>query len=124
MKSIRIILLMLSMVTLLLMGGCSKHYVDVYIGGECLPLSHAFDSDTMILLVFPGDYVVFTNLRDKAINITLPAGMFELDMVEDLESGHRVTLKVINEGDAEGGLSISGEGCPSGDPKIRVGEDP
>jgi hypothetical protein len=123
MKFNRIHLLLLLMVALLALGGCSKHYVDVYIGGQCLPISPAYDATNRVLWVFPDDYVVFSNMRDAEVIVTLPAGMFEMDEVT-IEGGHRVTLRVINEGDVEGPLSISGDGCPSGDPKIKVGEDP
>ena len=123
MKSTRILLLLLLMVTLMSVGGCSKHYVDVYIGAECLPITPAYDSTTRTLLVFPGDYVVFSNTRDKDVTITFPLDMFEMDEVT-IGAGHRVTVRVINEGEASGPLSISGDGCGSGDPKIKVGEDP
>jgi hypothetical protein len=123
MKSTRIPLLLLLMVTLLAAGGCSKHYVDVYIGPQCLPNTPAYDATTRVLWVFPDDYVVFSNMRDTDVIITFPLGMFEVDEVT-IAGGQRVILKVINEGESEGDLSISGSGCPSGDPKIKVGEGP
>ena len=35
MKSMRFLLLLWVMMVLLLVGGCSKHYVDVYINEDC-----------------------------------------------------------------------------------------
>ena len=123
MKSIRIpVLLLLLAGVLLLMGGCYRHYVDVYINEMCEPVT--LENDEMIdpLIVFPGDYVVFTNMREvKSVTLEFPVGMFEVDEVT-INAGHRAILKVVDKGETEG--YIKRIDCPIGDPKVKVGEGP
>ncbi len=130
MKSIRFpIFLLVLVATLLLVSGCSKHYVDVYINEQCL-FSTLDNGEIETLMVFPGDYVIFNNAREKPtpttqrwVDLTFPAGLFELTTVR-IEPGHRVILKVIADGPMSGVLGISGPSCPSGSPEFKVGEGP
>jgi hypothetical protein len=124
MKSTRFALtLVLMMGTLLLMGGCSKHYVDVYINEMCELVTLENGDAIDPLIVYPGDYVIFNSMREtKAVTLTFPTGMFEEDEVT-IDPGKRVILKVINEGAPSGDIKRSGD-CPVGDPKVKVGEDP
>jgi len=127
MKSIRIPLFLLLMAAaLLLVSGCSKHYVDVYINEAGLPVTLDNEPETAIdpLWVFPGDYVIFNNMRaDEEVILRFPSGMFELDTVT-IEAGHRKILKVIADGPMTGTLTITGDGIPAGNPEVIVGEDP
>lgn len=126
MKLTRFVLaLLLALVALLLVNGCSKHYVDVYINEDCILVDLENESETGIdpLWVYPGDYVIFNNMKEHDVDMVLPPGMFELDLVE-IEAGHRVILKVVADGPMEGPISISGHGCGAGIPKVKVGEDP
>ncbi len=123
MKSIRFSLsLLLLLAVLLVVGGCSKHYVDVYINERCALV--AIDNDTAIdpLVVFPGDYVIFNNLRDEPVELNLPIGMFEEDNVT-ISAGKRVILKVIETGHREESMNIVCDDG-SGTPKVVVGDDP
>jgi hypothetical protein len=127
MKVTRLVLvLLLTLTALLLVNGCSKHYVDVYINEICMPVTLENDPETAIdpLWVFPGDYVIFNNMREEdLVEMVFPTGLFEVERVE-IEAGHRVILKVVAEGPMEGPISISGDGCGAGIPKVKVGEDP
>jgi len=123
MKSKRFVLiLLLILAALLLMNGCSRHYVDVYINEDCALV--AIDNDTAIdpLTVFVGDYVIFNNLTDDKIELSFPPGIFEVDHVT-IAGGKRVIVKVVKavpEGDS---MTI---GCRefTGSPKVVVDEDP
>lgn len=139
MKSIRIpVLLLLLAGVLLLMGGCYRHYVDVYINNECILVT--MDNGVIeTLLVFKGDFVVFNNLNEESessgptyVDLHLPEGMFDESEVSDLRTdenairvqpGKRVILEVISDGPIEGLISITGD-CPTGTPKVKVGEEP
>lgn len=130
----------LTVLVLILMGaaGCnheeceSKHYVDIYINEVCDPVTLENDEEIDVLFVYPGDYVIFNNMRAaKSVTIEFPPGMFELDEVE-IEAGHRAILQVIADGPLEDDpadpsddrLTIRGDGCPSGNPQAKVGEGP
>jgi|GEM_PF-6532706 len=123
MKSIRLtIVFFVLAVSLLLMGGCSRHYVDVYVNNQCYLVN--LDNDTAIesLLVFKGDYVIFNNLGDNEVELNLPDGVFERDKVT-ISPGKRVILKVIMNGPHSKNMNIECTGG-SGSPKVVVGEEP
>ena len=126
MKSIRFpLLLWVMMMVLLLVGGCSKHYVDVYINEDCKLVLLDSDPDAYIdpLVVFPGDYVIFNNLNSDDVKLVFPSGLFEVGDTL-IESGHRVIFKVIADSLPLGSIRISSPTCPSTNPKVIVGEDP
>ena len=119
---------------LLLVTGCSRHYVEVYINEECLPATADMDN-IKTLWVFPGDYVVFINAREvpevpegqtppgRWVKLTFPDGMFEENEVR-IDPGKRVILKVIADGPMEGLIAVTGPTCPLGSPEVKVGEGP
>lgn len=120
-----VLVLLLALAALLLVNGCSKHYVDVYINDDCILVTIDNEPETGIdpLWVYPGDYVIFNNMKDDDVEMVFPTGLFEEDRVE-IEAGHRKILKVVADGPMEGPISISGDGCGAGIPKVKVGEDP
>jgi hypothetical protein len=125
MKSIRIPLLLLVLVAvLLLMAGCSKHYVDVYINEEKALVTLANCKAIKPLWMFPGDYVIFNNTREiHWVMLEFPEGMFEVTKTDTIWPGHRVILKVTATGKMEGIISVISDG-PIGNPEAKVGEDP
>ncbi len=131
MKSIRsTIFILVLLAAVLLVSGCSKHYVDVYINEQCL-MSTMDNDEILTLMVFPGDYVIFSNTREelsdvdeKWVELSFPDGLFEVDMVR-IEPGHRVILEVIADGPLSNTrMGINGPNCPSGGPDVKVGEGP
>ena len=126
MKTIRypVFLLMLVMTaTLFLIGGCSRHYVDVYIDNDCLLKTLETDKSIDVLLVFPGDYVIFNNLTNGNVELNLPVGMFEKDKVI-VAGGSREILKVIMKEPFEDYMNIECDTGGSGTPKVVIGEEP
>jgi len=129
MKSIRVLLLFVFLISvLMLVGGCSKHYVDVYINEICEPVTLENDRKIDVLYFFPGDYVIFNNMRaENSVTLEFPVGMFEVTEVT-IEAGHRVTLKVVADGPLDdttsGRIIFTGTGCPMGNPEAKVGEGP
>jgi hypothetical protein len=116
--------LTLIVAALVFSGGCSRHYVDVYINEICALVYLDNDPESVIedLFVFEGDYVIFNNTKDTAVELTFPVGLFEVD--EIVVEGHsRVFVKVIGAALSEGTIGISGD-CPAGAPKVKVGEGP
>ena len=123
MKSIRLSLLFLLLTAaLLLVAGCSRHYVDVYINDDCFLVTMENDKIIDPLLVFPGDYVVFTNITGHKVELNLPDGMFSEDDVE-IAAGKRVILEVIQKDPGERSMVIVCTGG-TGSPRVVVGEDP
>ena len=123
MKSIRFSLFLLLLLALLLMaGGCSKHYVDVYINENCALV--AIDNDKAIdpLVLFVGDYVIFNNIREDEVELSLPPGIFEKDSVK-IAAGKRSILKVLKSVPAGDSMVIDCD-PDSGSPKVVVDEDP
>ncbi len=118
-----LMVLLLMTAGLLLVGGCSRHYVDVYIHPNCYLVSLENDDEINPLIVYKGDYVIFNSMREATVTMRLPAGMFEEDEV-DIEGGARVILKVIGEASMAGQISFSGTGCDVGDPDVKIGEGP
>ena len=124
MKNVRIILAVVVLVAALLtVGGCSRHYVDLYINDDCVLVQ--LDNDVVInpLVVFEGDYVMFISLREKAVTISLDPAMFDTGTIE-LAPGASAVVKVIGDPEMEGAISLSGDGCPSVPPKVVIGEGP
>ena len=126
MKSIRFPILLFVLVAVLLsLGGCDKHYVDVYINkdGKFVQMDNDPDNYIRTLVVFPGDFVAFNSMRDKKITLGFPEGLFETTSVV-LEPGHRVILEVLAKEPMEGDIGLAGEDIPSTGPKVKVGEGP
>jgi hypothetical protein len=128
MKNIRMRMMLgvgLLLATLLVVGGCSRHYVDVYLNeiGSLVLLDGDPDNIIDPLWVYKDDYVIFNNTRSKAITLTFPLGMFEVDEVV-VDGGRRAILQVVADGPSEGTISVSGDGIPAGSPKVKVGEGP
>lgn len=128
-KNPLLMVLLFLMTALLLVGGCSRHYIDVYLDEECFS-STADLEHIKPLLLFPGDYVVFINTRvppapdvERWIELKFPEGLFEEDFVR-IDPGKRVILKVIADGPMSGNIETNGPGCPLGDPEVKVGEGP
>jgi len=123
MKSIRLILFLVVLVaSLLLVGGCSRHYVEVYINDKCEMVTLVNHDIINPLYVFKGDYVIFTNISKVEVELNLPDGVFEKNDVT-IAVGKRVILKVIRNGPYEKPMNIECSG-PSGEPKVFVGEEP
>lgn len=116
--------LVLIVAALMFSGGCARHYVDVYINENCVLVLLDDDPTNVIedLFVFEGDYVVFNNTKDSAVELTFPLGIFEVDSIE-VAAHSRVFVKVVGEALSEGTIGISGD-CPAGAPKVKVGEGP
>jgi hypothetical protein len=123
MKTIRFVLVLMLLAVLLVVAGCDKHYVDVYINDECAMV--AIDNDTAIdpLMVFPGDYVIFNNISGDSVIIDLPDDWFEEDLVSILKD-KRVILKVIRTDPGRSDMGISCTIGGAGAPKVVVGEEP
>jgi hypothetical protein len=126
MMSTRIVLaLLLVAAALLLVVGCSKHYVDVYINedGKIVLLNN--DPTTIEeLFVFPGDFVVFNNMSGQEATLGFSAeGLFGTT-TEVLGPNQRVILEVQAGAPAETEIAVSGAGWPSTGPKVKVGEGP
>lgn len=139
MKAMRVSLVIVLLAAVLgLMGGCSRHYVDIYINENCQPVTLENGQKIEVMYFHPGDYVIFNNTRaSESVKIQLPTGMFEVaddsvEMISDpvtgesieIESGHRAILKVVGDATTNGRLSITGDGCPAGNPEAKVGEGP
>lgn len=125
MKSIRITLLLFVLAaTLLLVAGCDKHHVDVYINDEYAFVNMDNGNQIKTLWWHPGDYVSFNNIStDKEFTLEFPAGMFEKDKTDIIKPGQRVTLQVIAKEPMEGAISFDPE-SPIGNPDAKVGEGP
>jgi len=103
-------------------GGGDKHYVDVYIGGDCLPYTMEQDLAIETLFVFKGDYVIWNNTASGEVDLDFPEGMFEEDEVT-IPAKQRVILKVLGPGDGSPEYTIKCTGG-SATPKVEVGEEP
>ena len=120
---------LLLMAGLLFWGGCSRHYIEVYIDEEGR-LATADLDHIKPLLVFPGDYVVFINTRvppepgvPRWVELDFPEGFFDVESVK-IDPGKRAIVKVIADGPLSGNIQVSGPGIPMGDPEVKVGEGP
>ena len=116
--------LWLLVTVLLVMGGCSKHYVDFYIRENCTLVYLDTGPEAVIdpVVVYNGDYVIFNNLKSTTITLTFPVGMFEVDSIDVVGNG-RVIVKVIGADLSTGDLGIAGD-CTAGSPAVKVGEGP
>jgi len=126
MKFIRFPILLLVLVTILLsLGGCDKHYVDVYINeeGKFVQMDNDPGNYIRTLIVYPGDFVAFNSMRSTNITLGFPEGLFETTSVV-IEPGRRVILEVLAEGHMEGEIGLAGEDIPSTGPQFKVGEGP
>ena len=119
-------LMILTLVALFLVGGCSQHYVDVYVNDDCSMVLHDNDPDVYIgeLLFFPGDYVYFNSLRAKNITLNFPAGMFDTSGDVLLEPGKRILVKVTGKTGDSGTIGMSGDGCVLTPPEFKIGDGP
>ncbi len=123
MKSIRFFLFLVVLVaSLFLVGGCYRHYVDVYLNDQCHMVTMENNDVINPLIVFKGDYVIFNNISSAPVELNLPDGVFERDDVT-IAVGKRVILKVIMNGPTESPMNIECTGG-SGSPKVFVGEEP
>ena len=75
------------------------------------------------LVVYPGDYVIFNNLKADDVKLIFPPDLFEVGETL-IEGGHRAIFKVISDGLPLGAIRISAPSVPSTNPKVIVGEDP
>lgn len=116
--------LMVMVAVLLLISGCDKHHIDIYINDELAFVHMSNGKEIETLWVFPGDFVSFTNIsQEKEFSLEFPAGMFEKDKTDIIKPGHRVTLEVISKVPMEGDISFFPE-SPVGNPEAKVGEEP
>ena len=101
---------------------CDKHFVDVYINSKCDLVTLDNDQAIPLLLIFPGDFVIWNNLSEGLVTLNLPEGWFEVDYVE-IPIGQRVILELIKEEVADGSVTIGGT-CGSAAPALKIGDEP
>lgn len=103
-------------------GGADKHYVDVYIGPDGHIYTHALGPQSIDpLFVVPGDYVVWNNPTDTETTITFEhTAWFGVDKV----TVGAYQREILQFGGGEDGSLTVTNGDESGNPDLKVGEDP
>lgn len=97
--------------------------IDLDIDHLCSPISPT-SGDLVETVYVKKDYrLVFHNLRDTEVTITMPPDWF--DRNKAVVAPHaKETFVVVRSEPGEQGYVISGDGCPVGTPKVKVGDPP